>query len=150
MRKHILFLVAITGLAGAALPATAAAATPDGRCAKRMQSAKLSAAGKAKATTACQLRDAAIRNADAALRDARTAHATSVTAANDAYRAVEQATSALPAPVREPALATARAFRDAALKSARETLRTALRTHRRAIIAAQQAFRTTMEEARAA
>jgi hypothetical protein len=93
---------------------------------------------------------AAAPSATAALRDARTPHASSVAAANDPYRAVEQATSRLPAAFREPALATTGRVRDSTLKSARETLRTALRTHRRAVKACRQAFRTTMQEARAA
>lgn len=152
MRKHLLFLVAIGALAAMPSPAAAAPAKQRGdqRCVKRAQFSKLSAAGKAMATTACALRTAAIRSADASLEAARSTSTANSTVAGQAFQTAMTAALALPPGLREAAATAARVVRDAALKAARDTMQAARKTHRRALKAADLAFRTTMEEARAA
>jgi hypothetical protein len=155
MRKFLLAIAAIGVVAGAAVPAVATSApkpaNPTGeRCVQRVQSSKLSDAGKALATTACQQRAAAIGAARGAMQTARKTHREAAVAARKAYRAAVKAAASEPDAQRAAAVAAARATRRAALKSARADVHAARVAHRAAVKAANQAFRAAMVQARAA
>ena len=155
MRNYLLALISIAAVAGIAVPALAENAAksskPTGeRCVQRVQASDLSAAGKDIAVAACNDRATAVRNAHAALREARKTHRETARAARKAYRAAVEAAAALPEAQREAAIDAARAVRKAAGKAARADLRAARKAHRAAVKAAKQAFKAAIEQARAA